>query len=213
MQTSLSKYELLAEMAGSAQTLLDVGCGGGELAQPLARERQAIDGADISLKRLGERRSLYRNLWELDIEDPSVPISFGDYSALIFADVLEHLQDPEKLLHRMSKQINDNATLIVSLPNVAFLENRLGLLRGRWEYQDVGILDRTHLHFYTLKTARELIESSGFKIEKTVAEVPALSNPVKQKIFTQAAACWPEMFAIGWAFKAKSISFQADPSK
>jgi len=157
---------------------------------------------DISLARLGDRRRSYRNLWERDVENPATSVSYGDYSALIFADVLEHLQNPSELLRKVGSLMNEEATLIVSLPNVAFWTNRLGLLCGQWEYQDQGILDRTHLHFYTLQTARDLIQSAGFVIETEVAEVPILSSPIKQKIFSQATALWPEMFAIGWAFKA-----------
>jgi O-antigen biosynthesis protein len=202
MRTSSAKYDLLAQLASPAQTLLDVGCGGGELTLPLADGGQVIDGVDISLARLGDRRASYRNLWEMDVENPAASIPYGDYSALIFADVLEHLQRPSELLQRVGSLMQDEAALIVSLPNVAFWTNRLGLLCGQWEYQDEGILDRTHLHFYTLQTARDLIQSAGFVIATEVAEAPILSRPIKQKIFSQATALWPEMFAIGWAFKA-----------
>jgi len=202
MQTSSAKYNLLAQLAGPAQTLLDVGCGGGELALAVTPEKQVIDGVDISLARLGDRRRSYRNLWEMDVENPAASVPYGDYSALIFADVLEHLQRPSELLLRVGSVMQDEAALIVSLPNVAFWTNRLGLLCGQWEYQDEGILDRTHLHFYTLQSARDLIRSTGFEIETEVAEVPILSRPIKQKIFAQATASWPQMFAIGWAFKA-----------
>ncbi len=203
MQTSSSKYDLLAQLTGTAQTLLDVGCGGGELSQALPQGEQVIDGIDISLERLGDRRILYSNLREIDVEDPSNTIPYGDYDALIFADVLEHLQHPKKVLAKAFAQMKDNATLIVSLPNVAFWTNRLGLMRGRWDYQDEGILDRTHLHFYTRQTARELIQEAGFVIETEIAEVPILSTAIKQNIFSQATTLWPEMFAIGFAFKAR----------
>jgi 2-polyprenyl-3-methyl-5-hydroxy-6-metoxy-1,4-benzoquinol methylase len=186
MRTSSAKYDLLAQLAGPAQTLLDVGCGGGELALAVTPEKQVIDGVDISLARLGDRRRSYRNLWEMDVENPATSISYEDYSALIFADVLEHLQRPSELLLRVGSVMQDEAALIVSLPNVAFWTNRLGLFCGQWEYQDQGILDRTHLHFYTLQTARDLIQSAGFVIDTEVAEVPILSSPIKQKIFSQA---------------------------
>jgi hypothetical protein len=81
---------------------------------------------------------------------------------------LEHLIDPVKVLANFSTYLKCEGIIIVSLPNVAFLQNRINLLLGKWDYKDYGTLDKTHLRFYTLQTGRKMIESSGYKIESII---------------------------------------------
>lgn len=84
---------------------------------------------------------------------------------IVMADVLEHLAKPEALLGLAAEALDRGGAIVVSIPNIANLASRLGLLFGRFEYQDRGILDRTHLRFYTLSSARRLIRDAGFQIE------------------------------------------------
>jgi predicted TPR repeat methyltransferase len=84
--------------------------------------------------------------------------------AVLFADVLEHLRAPEDLLALAVRRLAPEGKIFISLPNVANLTVRLLLLMGRFDYQDRGILDRTHLRFYTRTTARKLVEAAGLRI-------------------------------------------------
>jgi len=86
--------------------------------------------------------------------------------------VLEHLRRPETTLAQVRQRLAANGVVLVSLPNVAYWRMRLELLRGRFDYSDEGLLDRTHLHFYTLKSTIELFADSGFKIERLAAPLP-----------------------------------------
>ena len=86
----------------------------------------------------------------------------------LFLDVLEHLVDPWSVLSSVVQKLRTNALVIVSLPNVRFWEASLNLtLRGRWHLRDAGVLDRTHLRFFTKNSGGELLRSSGLVIEKT----------------------------------------------
>jgi len=110
------------------------------------------------------------------ITGPADPTAAWDrlFDAIVFADVLEHLADPEPLVRAARGWIVPGGSLLVSVPNVANLTVRLSLLAGRFEYAEKGILDRTHLRFFTRRSARRLIESAGFRIDRIRATpVPA----------------------------------------
>ena len=80
-------------------------------------------------------------------------------------DVLEHLPEPKDLLIRLHRFMRGDARLIVTGPNVAYWHVRWELLRGRWTYADAGIMDETHLRWFTRTTWREMLKQSGYKIE------------------------------------------------
>jgi len=98
----------------------------------------------------------------------------GKYDAVVFSDVLEHLNDAGKVFRQSRDILNKGGKVILSLPNVAYFENRLRVLMGNWDYTDVGILDHTHIRFYTLKTAQYLIADAGLKIVEMEPEIPII---------------------------------------
>ncbi|QPJ63969.1 MAG: class I SAM-dependent methyltransferase [Candidatus Nitrohelix vancouverensis] len=196
------KYDLLASLIAPGSRVLDVGCGQGHLALALSGRAESVDGLDASLDRMLYRES-YANLWRACVENDVV--AYGDYDAVVFADVLEHLREPERVLRLASDALKEGGRLIVSLPNVAYWTNRLNLLCGRWRYEDEGIMDRTHLRFFTRASSRELLESSGFQIECEIPEAPILAGALKTAIYQQAMRISPENFAIGFAFQAVPV--------
>lgn len=93
------------------------------------------------------------------------PLSLGNnFDFIIFADVLEHVNSPERVLKFFQKYLKKDGQMIISLPNVANWKIRLGLLFGKFDYTDSGILDKTHLKLYTYKSGRELIKKAGLKV-------------------------------------------------
>lgn len=95
------------------------------------------------------------------------------YDVIVAADILEHLVDPETLLSKLKTGLKREGILIVSLPNVANLYIRLNLLVGRFPYHTKGLLDRTHLRFYTLKSMRKMLAKTGWVVEETaVTSIP-----------------------------------------
>lgn len=94
-----------------------------------------------------------------------------EFDYILFADVLEHLRDPEAVLKRALPSLKAGGKVIVSVPNIANLVMRLSLLAGRFDYTERGILDRTHLRFFTLANLKRMIANCGCDIV-TVAATP-----------------------------------------
>jgi len=105
-----------------------------------------------------------------------MPLAFEpeSFDVFVLSNILEHLRDPVATLRRLVPLLRPTGRILVDLPNVAHWDVRLRLLRGRWDYEDAGILDRTHLRFYTRKTAREMLRETGFEIldEDIIPDVP-----------------------------------------
>lgn len=91
-------------------------------------------------------------------------LSGHGFERVLLLDVLEHMANPERILEQAGRFLAEDGRVIVSIPNVANIAVRLMLLLGRWDYAERGILDRTHLRFYTRKTALELLEGNGLKV-------------------------------------------------
>ena len=112
--------------------------------------------------------------------DGTLPAAPAPAQALVCADVLEHVPDPADLLPRLLRTyLPAGGLVLVSLPNVAHVTMRLSLLLGRWQYGDKGILDRTHLRFFTARSAAALLETAGVRILRrrvTAVPLPVLSD-------------------------------------
>ncbi len=101
------------------------------------------------------------NLDELD----DLPWERGSFDAMVFGDVLEHLHDPHRLLRVLRPWLADDGALILSVPNVGHWSVVLPLLtKDRWHYEDAGLLDRTHVHFFTLTEAELMLRDCGFQL-------------------------------------------------
>ncbi len=114
---------------------------------------------------------------DLDTPDALQPAAASaPYDVLLAAAVLEHLKYPERLLQDARSLLKPGARVIVSLPNIAHWSIRLRLLWGMFDYEDYGIMDRTHLRLYTVKTGRELLESQGYPVEQVAISGSGLQN-------------------------------------
>ena len=198
----MGKFHQIASFIDPGSYVFDVGCGEGQLASILTEKGCQVDGMDINLDRLADSRDHYKNVYEEDIETFDFDRHGHKYDVVVFSDVLEHLQRPEMVLKKAPLLIKDKGKTLISLPNVAYYSNRLALLCGRWEYQDEGVLDRTHLRFFTMLTGRNFIETSGFFVREVVSELPVITSRWKRLIFSFASQVWPSLFAIGWVIEA-----------
>ena len=197
-----SKFRQIAGYVPARSTVLDIGCGAGELVLALREKNCVVDGMDLNLNRLGGNRSIYRTFFEQDIETFDFTASGEKYDVVIFSDVLEHLQQADRVLTESKEILKKGGKLVISLPNVGYYSNRLGLLFGNWEYQDEGILDRTHLRFFTLASAERFIRDNGFSVQAMQAESPVISSSWKRFVFQSLSHNFPSLFAIGWVFVA-----------
>ncbi len=117
---------------------------------------------DEDVVRIGKNAS---NIIQGDVESMAIPYKEKQFDYIICADVLEHLREPQKTLERFKPYLKDDGCFIISLPNIRYYGvSAMLLLQGKFEYADSGILDRTHLKFFTRNTAIEMIEKSGLEI-------------------------------------------------
>ena len=139
-----------------------------------------------------------------DIEGtPALAQCAGEYDVIVFADVLEHLRDPERVLRSLAPFLARGGRVLASIPNVAHWSIRWRLLAGRWQYQDRGILDRTHLRFFTRETALALFASAGLAVTRAtgVYGFPRVFYP-PDRVQAWIAPRWPELFMIQFVIEA-----------
>lgn len=151
--------------------VLEVGTATGYLSFEMAKRGCTVTGIEKDPEMAKAARGFCNKMLVGDIETMNLQ-ELGRYDAIICADVLEHLCDPRKILQQLLSLLKPDGRLLISLPNVAHIWVRINLLLGRFDYEKAGILDETHLHFFTLKSAKNLIASCGLEIID-VAATPA----------------------------------------
>ena len=167
------RFDIIDLIDNNINSLLDVGCGEGNTAFYLKEKYniKIVDGIEILPKAGYLAQKKLDNVYLLNIEEIK-NFSFSKnklYDCILILDVLEHLHFPQKTLTKFHKVLSDNGTIIISLPNVRHYRVVFPLLfRNEWEYKDSGVLDRTHLKFFTYKSMVKLIESSGLEIKKVI---------------------------------------------
>jgi 2-polyprenyl-3-methyl-5-hydroxy-6-metoxy-1,4-benzoquinol methylase len=147
--------------------MLEIGCGHGDTAAWIRSSRGAsqvlgieIDAAAAACAAGKIDEVICGNFETLDLPD-----HFREFDLILCLDVLEHLVDPWHAIQRISHMLAPGGTLIISIPNVRYFRVVWSLLaRGRWEYEEDGILDRTHLRFFTRRSALELVRGGGLDI-------------------------------------------------
>ena len=165
-QSKHSSHSYARRMTGSNHDVLDIGCGEGFFAAELAAAGNRVSGIDN--RAVPREDSVFERYVSADLDEgiaPAIAEFEGKcFDRILLLDVLEHLKRPERILEQCHAILKSEGRIVVSLPNIANLSVRLMLLLGRFDYQERGILDRTHLRFFTRKTARRLLEDAGYEI-------------------------------------------------
>ena len=157
---------------GRGRRALDVGAADGFLAERLTAHGWSVTALERDPELAARARGRCKEVVVADLES-APPLLHGPFEAIIYGDVLEHLSDPTAVLRALDQTLAPGGAVIVSVPNVAHLWVRLSLLAGRFDYADRGILDRTHLRFFTRRTLLELLRSAGLRVDElAVTPVP-----------------------------------------
>lgn len=174
-----ARRDLLAMIPANATRILDVGCGAGRLGEALKQER-ARDVTGIELHQASAAiaatlldKVICASVTEAPLAEVGAPASFD---CIIFGDILEHLLDPWETLRRYRTLLAPDGVVVASLPNIGHITVILGLLAGRWEYRDRGVLDQTHLRFFTYRSLQQLFEQAGLEIVRRDANYRLLDR-------------------------------------
>jgi len=173
-------HSILMRLIPRGSRVLELGCASGYLSGYMERALACrVTGleADPDAARIAAGRC--STVYTVDLDTPGaleVARAGAPYDVLLAAAVLEHLKYPGRVLRDAHTVLVPGARVIVSLPNVAHWSIRLRLMLGRFDYTDYGVMDRTHLHFYTLKTGRELLTAHGYRVERLHIAGSGLQN-------------------------------------
>lgn len=185
--------ELLSLVPATVRRIVEVGCMQGALAQVVRQRQPAVQfvGVDIdpdyaAVAALHCTAAIAANIETMDA---------GQFDALfpsdcwIFGDCLEHLRDPWAVLRRIRARIDENGCLLACIPNVQHWSLQMRLAAGQFRYEDSGLLDRTHLRWFTRITMLEMFEQTGWRMERGLMRT--LNSPLQPQMLdaVRAFAC------------------------
>ena len=163
------RKDILPLVPKHSARVLEIGCGKGNTLSYL-KDNGYCDwtcGVDLFSDAIESAKEKADEVYQGNIEDMILPIQEGSIDVILCLDVLEHLVNPQKVIAYLHTLLAPEGLIIASIPNVKHYTASLSLvILGKWEYQELGILDNTHLRFFVKDTAIKLMTSSGLKLEQ-----------------------------------------------
>lgn len=189
-----SVHQKIVKFVGEQKKVLDIGCAEGNLSKQMKINKCEVFGIEIDVESAKVAEKYCKDIFIGNVESIKLQEEYENYfDFIIFADVLEHLKEPSRVLKRFEKYLKEDGYIIVSLPNIANWRMRLKLLTGHFEYEDHGLLDNGHLKFFNEKSAKRLLLDSGFEIVKFDITVGNLKRFAK--FFYSIGSMWPNLLA------------------
>lgn len=208
----------IIDLVGKDKTVLELGSSTGYLTKEFKKNNCAVDIAEIDEEDAQKAKKYARSTYVGNLDDTDFVNKIrGKYDVVVAADVLEHLKNPENVLKQLQKNLNKNGLILISLPNIACWQIRKDLFfKGKFEYEDWGILDKTHLRFYTYETIQKLIRNCGYKIievlqietdypfKLTILRIPVLGELFDKVIGKKIIKSFPNLCTSHMIIQAKS---------
>ena len=168
-------------MIGHNKSVLEVGCATGYFTKALTERGCKVVGMEVDPEAAKVAEEWAERVVVGNVDDMSLWNLVDDesFDVITFGDVLEHLRDPLAALKAAVRKLKATGFIVTSLPNVAHGDVRLSLLHGSFPYRDIGLLDRTHIRFFTLQTIRDLLYEAGLVVVETKRVVmPLFSSEI-----------------------------------
>ncbi len=162
------RVDVLELVPQRCKMLLDVGCGTGLTAAAMKEKTQGkVYGLELFAEVAKQAELRMDGVFVEDVSSFFDKTPTQKYDCIVFADILEHIVDPWKVLRQSREFLLPGGVVIISIPNIRFYTTFFHLLfRAEWPYHDRGIHDRTHLRFFTRKNVIQLVKSAGFRFEQ-----------------------------------------------
>lgn len=216
------KYLEVYRLLSPGSKILEIGCHTGYFSKFLLEAGHFVLGIEHDEKAANVAREMGVQVICGNIESEDFIRSIQQtFDVILLMDVLEHTRSPSIILRKMKALLNVSGRIVVTGPNVANLVVRKDLLFGQWDYKDTGILDRTHLRFFTAKTWCGMVKESGYQIVNFKAVegiVPwvhhlgkvATFRRIPEYINNLAINYWPTLFAINFMIEAVPNNLNSD---
>lgn len=183
-----TSHAYMVDLVGSNKCVLDVGCATGYLAKALTAFGNRVCGVEYDAAAAEQARPYLDKVMVADLETADLVAGFGEgsFDVVMFGDVLEHLRDPLLVLRKARPLLKPGGSVVVSVPNVAHGDVRLALLRGKFEYRNLGLLDETHVRFFTRESLGRFMADGGFvmvDVRRTAAALFSTEIGVRREDF------------------------------
>jgi 2-polyprenyl-3-methyl-5-hydroxy-6-metoxy-1,4-benzoquinol methylase len=191
------KYSVLSKII-DPESVLDVGCSYGDFGRALKGKNCTVDGVEIYEPAVKEAKLILDEVFQLDMDRPELvgAVINKKYSVITFMDVLEHSKDPAAVLRAYREKLSEGGRIYVSVPNIVNIRDRFSILFGNFNYKEYGVMDKTHLRFFTKKTANELMLT-------VFSNVELIDCTPRYNFLKKIVRFWPEMFALQFVFEGK----------
>ncbi|MBF0380628.1 MAG: class I SAM-dependent methyltransferase [Magnetococcales bacterium] len=180
-----ARVEMLSLIPQGSRRILDVGCGAGELGKGCKElcGAEYVVGIEYNKQAAELAQNSLDKVIQGDVETLELPFAQGFFDCIIYADILEHLINPDVVLKKHVAHLAPNGKIVASIPNVRYFAVLSQLVDGHWTYEEQGILDRDHLRFFTLKEMLALFADAGLKPGFIGDNVKDLYNKLKPDEF------------------------------
>lgn len=187
--------------------VLDLGCATGYFAKELKKKHCDVTGIEFEKNAVKQAQKWCVHAYQGDLEHVgSLHIPAHTFHYVLLLDVLEHIQNRNALLSKIRQWLNDDGKLIISTPNIAHISIRLKLLFGDFTYTEYGILDRTHVHFFTKKTLYETLTKAGFIVENIESSSDFGQIPIIGRVFRHIPKRW-QYYVTKWMEKLLAVQY------
>lgn len=161
------RLDMITLIPDDVMRVLDVGCGHGNMAKRLKSERDIeVIGIEKEGRAVNTAKDNVDKLIIGDVEDLKLPFEQGYFDCIVYGDILEHLKEPWKVLKKHTYFLRKGGYCMASIPNISHYSVIKGLMNNKWEYTASGIMDETHLRFFTLEGIRRMFKDAGYAIEE-----------------------------------------------
>ncbi len=179
-----NRPEMLKYLPENPAKIIDIGCADGSFGKLIKEEKGAeVWGIEFMKEEAVKAKKVLDNVFSGPCENFIDELPDNYFDVIYFNDILEHLVDPFSILKRVNSKLKDNGVVISSIPNIRYYKTIIDLIfRKDWKYESHGVMDKTHLRFFTGKSIKRMYEDQGYKvlthegINKTSSIRPILFN-------------------------------------